>query len=73
MTESSKDCANCKHHQTVVAADKTFQTQCRKELPKSIAQMLPQGPGQIGVFSQRLPWPVMEKGDWCGEYEPQLN
>jgi hypothetical protein len=68
-----KSCQNCKFHATVTGADRTIQTQCRKEIPKMMAQFIPQGAGQVGVIAQRVPWPVMEKDDWCGLYEPQLN
>ena len=73
MSADSKSCQNCKFHATVLGADATMQTQCRYSLPEVICQFIPQGGGQVGVLSQRKPWPAMEKDDWCGKYEPQLN
>lgn len=70
---TSKDCRNCKFHEAAIGPDGSLQTQCRHEIPKMMAQFIPQGAGQVGVLAQRVPWPVMEKGDWCGSYAAQLN
>lgn len=73
VTESSKACEKCEFHATALTPEKTMQMQCRHNLPEVIATFVPQGPGQMGVMAHRKPWPIMEEGDWCGKYKPQLQ
>lgn len=67
----SASCHTCKLSGMRPNDDGSLLLVCRAHPPWTNSNAVPQREG-VAIMNQSL-WPVVKEGDWCGEYQPQLD